>query len=317
MNESIDFPWGNVRRFNSYAEYFKKLFGGRVQKISVDAGFTCPNRDGSKGKGGCTFCDNNAFNPSYCQPKKTITQQIEEGIEFHRKRYRRAKNYLVYFQAYTNTYLPIASLEKLYREALGCEGVVGLVIGTRPDCINKEIIQLLQQLQLDAYIMLEFGVESVYNETLVRVNRGHDFAQSKQAIEMAAAAGLPCGGHFIFGLPGESREQMLESIEVINKLPLQTIKFHQLQIFKNTVMGKEFLADPGQFQLFDLDSYIDFIVEVTERLNPAFMIERFAGEVPPRYLESTAWNNVRYDNVLVLIENKLENMSTFQGKKYH
>lgn len=317
MNESNVYPWGNARRFNSYAEYFKKLFGGRVQKISVDAGFTCPNRDGSKGKGGCTFCDNDAFNPSYCQPKKTITQQIEEGIEFHRKRYRRAKNYLVYFQAYTNTYMPVESLEKLYNEALGCEGVVGLVIGTRPDCINEEIIKLFQKLQQNAYIMLEFGVESVYDETLLRVNRGHDFTQSKQAIEMASAAGLPCGGHFIFGLPGETRLQMLESIDVINRLPLQTIKFHQLQIFKNTVMAKEFLANPGQFQLFDLDSYIDFIVEVTERLNPTFKIERFAGEVPPRYLESTAWNNVRYDNVLVLIENKLENLNTFQGKKYH
>lgn len=318
MNESSAiYPWGNNRRFNSYAEYFKKLFGGRVQKISVDAGFTCPNRDGSKGKGGCTFCNNDAFNPSYCQPKKTIRQQIEEGIVFHRKRYRRAKNYLVYFQAYTNTYMPIASLETLYSEALSCEGVVGLVIGTRPDCINEQIIKLLQNLQQRAYIMLEFGVESIYDETLLRVNRGHDFAQSKQAIEMASAAGLPCGGHFIFGLPGETRLQMLESIDVINKLPLQTIKFHQLQIFKNTVMAKEYLDDSSQFQLFDLDSYIDFIVEVTERLNPVFKIERFAGEVPPRFLESTAWNNVRYDNVLVLIENKMENLNTFQGKKYH
>jgi radical SAM protein (TIGR01212 family) len=213
--------------------------------------------------------------------------------------------------------MPIASLETLYSEALSCEGVVGLVIGTRPDCINEEIIKLLQNLQQKAYIMLEFGVESIYDETLLRVNRGHDFAQSKQAIEMASAAGLPCGGHFIFGLPGETRLQMLESIDVINRLPLQTIKFHQLQIFKNTVMAKEYMDDSSQFQLFDLDSYIDFIVEVTERLNPVFKIERFAGEVPPRFLESTAWNNVRYDNVLVLIENKMENLNTFQGKKYH
>jgi len=317
MNEPTIYPWGNARRFNSYAEYFKKLFGSRVQKISVDAGFTCPNRDGSKGKDGCTFCNNDAFNPSYCQPQKSVTQQINEGIEFHRKRYRRAKNYLVYFQAYTNTYLPIALLENLYAEALGCDGVVGLVIGTRPDCINVDIIRLLQKLQQSAYIMLEFGVESVYDQTLVRVNRGHDFAQSVEAIEMASAAGLPCGGHFIFGLPGETRQQMLDSIEVINKLPLQTIKFHQLQIFKNTVMAKEFRDNPGHFELFNLEDYIDFIIKVTERLNPNFMIERFAGEVPPRYLESTVWDNVRYDTVLSRIENKMEKLDTFQGKKFY
>ncbi len=314
--EELVYPWGNTRRFNSYAEYFKKLFGGRVQKISVDAGFTCPNRDGSKGKGGCTFCSNDAFNPSYCHPQKSVKQQIEEGIEFHKKRYRRAKNYLVYFQAYTNTYLPIASLEKLYSEALSCEGVVGLVIGTRPDCINMEIIQLLKKLQQSAYIMLEFGVESVYNETLVRVNRGHDFEQSKEAIELATSFGIPCGGHFIFGLPHETRQQMLDSIAVINKLPLQSIKFHQLQIFVNTVMANEFKTEPASFQLFGMEEYIDFIVEVTERLNPAFMIERFAGEVPPRFLVSSAWSNVRYDNVLVQIENKLAFLNTFQGKKY-
>lgn len=314
--EELVYPWGNTRRFNSYAEYFKKLFGGRVQKISVDAGFTCPNRDGSKGKGGCTFCSNDAFNPSYCHPQKSVKQQIEEGIEFHKKRYRRAKNYLVYFQAYTNTYLPIASLEKLYSEALSCEGVVGLVIGTRPDCINMEIIQLLKKLQQSAYIMLEFGVESVYNETLVRVNRGHDFEQSKEAIELVTSFGIPCGGHFIFGLPHETRQQMLDSIAVINKLPLQSIKFHQLQIFVNTVMANEFKTEPASFQLFGMEEYIDFIVEVTERLNPAFMIERFAGEVPPRFLVSSAWSNVRYDNVLVQIENKLAFLNTFQGKKY-
>ncbi|NOU46232.1 MAG: TIGR01212 family radical SAM protein [Bacteroidales bacterium] len=317
MNETTIYPWGNARRFNSYAEYFKKLFGSRVQKISVNAGFTCPNRDGSKGKGGCTFCNNDAFNPSYCQPQKSVTQQINEGIEFHRKRYRRAKNYLVYFQAYTNTYLPIALLENLYAEALGCDGVVGLVIGTRPDCINDDIIRLLQKLQQSAYIMLEFGVESVYDHTLLRVNRGHDFAQSIEAIEMASAAGLPCGGHFIFGLPGETRQQMLDSIEVINKLPLQTIKFHQLQIFKNTAMAKEFRDNPGHFELFNLEDYIDFIIKVTERLNPNFMIERFAGEVPPRYLESTVWDNVRYDTVLSRIENKMEKLDTFQGKIFY
>ncbi|MFZ4463338.1 MAG: TIGR01212 family radical SAM protein [Bacteroidales bacterium] len=317
MNESVIYPWGNERRFNSYAEYFRKLFGARVQKISVDAGFTCPNRDGSKGRGGCTFCSNDAFNPSYCHPKKPVKQQIEEGIEFHQKRYRRAKNYLVYFQAYTNTYQPIGELEKLYREALSCQGVVGLVIGTRPDCINAEIIGLLKELQKSAYIMLEYGVESVYDETLLRVNRGHNFEDARLAIEMTAAAGISVGAHFIFGLPGESRQQMLDSVQIINQLPLTTIKFHQLQIFKDTAMAKEYQSQPENYQLFDLDSYIEFIVQVTERLNPSFMIERFAGEVPPRFLVSSAWQQLRYDQVLVKIEKKLSETNTFQGKRFH
>lgn len=308
------FPWGDNRRFNSYSSYFTREFGSRVQKISIDAGFSCPNRDGKISTGGCTFCRNDAFNPSYCHPEKSIRKQIEEGIEFHQRRYRRAKSYLAYFQAFSNTYKPLDELEKLYREALSVDGVIGLVIGTRPDCINEETLDMLKS--LDATVILEYGVESVYDQTLTRVNRGHDFATAKKAIELTHKYGFHCGGHFIFGLPGETREMMLNAADIISKLPLTTVKFHQLQIFKDTKMADEYLANPSDFHLFTLEDYIEFVIDFIERLNPGLVIERFAGEVPPRYLVSKPWLNLRYDQVLSLIEKRLEERNTYQGKKY-
>ncbi|KAF0129940.1 MAG: hypothetical protein FD155_2184 [Bacteroidetes bacterium] len=302
--------------YKSYSDYFKNIFGGRVQKISVDAGFTCPNRDGTKGMGGCTFCDNNAFNPSYCESKKSITQQIEEGIEFHRKRYRRAKQFLVYFQAYSNTYKPLNDLKPLYEEALSHPLVVGLVIGTRPDTIDQPKLDYLNELKANAYIMLEYGIESVYDATLQRVNRGHSFREASIAITMTHDAGIPCGGHFIFGLPGETREMMLDSAKIISELPLTTVKFHQLQIFKNTQMADEFKLQPQDFDLFSLGEYIDFIVDFCELLRPDIVIERFAGEVPPRYLVTPPWENLRYDVVLQMIEDRFVERDTFQGKKW-
>lgn len=308
------FPWGDNRRFNSYSSYFTREFGSRVQKISIDAGFSCPNRDGKISTGGCTFCRNDAFNPSYCHPEKSIRQQIDEGIEFHQRRYRRAKSYLAYFQAFSNTYKPLDELEKLYREALSVDGVIGLVIGTRPDCINEETLDMLKD--LNATIILEYGVESVYDQTLTRVNRGHDFATAKKAIELTHKYGFHCGGHFIIGLPGETREMMLNAADIISELPLTTVKFHQLQIFKDTKMADEYLANPSDFHLFTLDDYIEFVIDFIERLNPGLVIERFAGEVPPRYLVSKPWLNLRYDQVLSLIEKRLEERNTYQGKKY-
>ena len=315
------FPWGDNRRFNSYNSYFTREFGGRVQKISIDAGFSCPNRDGKISTGGCTFCRNDAFNPSYCRPEKSIRQQIEEGIEFHKRRYRRANSYLAYFQAFSNTYKPVDKLEKLYSEALSVEGVIGLVIGTRPDCITDDILQLLKHLSFrpkggTSSIILELGIESVYDQTLKRVNRGHDFATARNAIEMVHSYGFHCGGHFIFGLPGETRDMMLHTADIISKLPLTTVKFHQLQIFKDTKMADEYLANPADFHLFTLEDYIEFVIDFIERLNPNIVIERFAGEVPPRYLVSKPWLNLRYDQVLALIEKRLEERNTYQGKKF-
>ena len=305
-----------MRRFNSYSDYFKLVFGGRAQKISIDAGFTCPNRDGTISTGGCSFCNNNAFNPSYCRPEKSISQQIEEGIAFHRRRYRRAQTYLAYFQPYTNTHKPIHELRKIYGEALSHPLVSGIVVGTRPDCVNEEILNLLGEIKKTHYVMIEYGIESVYDETLRRVNRGHDFATAEKAVRTTAECGIPCGAHFILGLPGETPQMMLDGIDIISKLPLTTIKFHQLQIFKDTPMADDFRNHPSDYHLFDLQSYIDFIVHVIEKLNPRFVIERLAGEVPPRFLVSEPWMSLRYDQVLHLIEDKMEELDTFQGKKF-
>lgn len=302
------------RRFNSYNNYFKSLFGSRVQKLSIDAGFSCPNRDGKLSTGGCTFCSNEAFNPSYCRPEKSIRQQIEEGIEFHQRRYRRASQYLAYFQPYSNTYKPLEELKQTYQQALDVPSVVGIVIGTRPDLVDEPLLHHLNIIQQTHYVMLEYGVESVYDETLKHVNRGHDFATAERAIRMTADYGIPCGAHFIFGLPGETKAMMLDAANVISQLPLTTVKFHQLQIFKGTKMAEEYLKHPEAFHLFDLDEYIDFVIDFAERLNPDIVIERFAGEVPPRYLVSEPWMKLRYDEVLSRIEKRMEERDTWQGK---
>lgn len=310
----MEYPWKHNRRYNAYAPYFKNLFGERVQKISVDAGFTCPNRDGSKGRGGCTYCNNDAFNPSYCDPNKSITQQVEEGIGFHKVRYRRAKNYLVYFQPYSNTYAPLDHLKNLYETALSYPEVAGLVIGTRPDCVDREKLQYLGELSKNHYITIEYGLESVYNETLKRINRQHTHEESIEAIRLSKECGLNVGAHFIFGLPGESRQMMLESVKEISSLPLNSVKFHQLQIVEGTAMAKDYTNNPADYDLFSFEDYVDFIIRFTERLNPAFIIERFAGEVPPRYLAGPGWGLIRNDQINVAIEKELERRDTWQGK---
>jgi radical SAM protein (TIGR01212 family) len=310
------YPWGYHRRFNSYAEYFKKEFGGRVQKLAIDAGFTCPNRDGSKGLGGCSYCDNDAFNPSYCTPEKSVAVQIGEGIEFHSKRYRRASRYLAYFQPYSNTYAPLEKLKEFYSQALAFPEIAGLVIGTRPDCMDEEKMAYFRELSDSHYIMLEFGIESCYDHTLERINRKHTFAETVSALELASQFGIKTGGHIIFGLPGESKDEMMKEAQILSALPLNNIKFHQLQIIKNTRMAEEFRKKPEDFTGFSLDEYIGFIITFIEKLNPSFVIERFAGEVPPRFLEGPGWGLVRNDQVLVKIEKKMEEMDTWQGKLF-
>jgi uncharacterized protein len=308
--------WGGKRRFNSYPEYMKKMLGGRVQKLTLDAGFTCPNRDGTKGSGGCTFCLNDAFNPSYCTPGKSITQQISEGIAFHAKRYRRADKYLAYFQAFSNTYAPPDVLEERYHEALSCEGVIGLVIGTRPDCMDAETLTLLSRLSEKFHIAVEYGIESVYNKTLARINRGHSFEDTVDAVNKTATGNIQVGGHMIFGLPGESRHEMLQSAAIISELPLDSIKFHQLQIFKGTAMEQEFSTKPGEFCQFSEAEYLEFMTEYIELLNPRIVVERIAGETPPRYAVLEPWGP-RYDQILVKFEKLLEEKDTWQGRLWN
>jgi radical SAM protein (TIGR01212 family) len=310
------YPWNHSRRFNSYAEYIKKRFGGRVQKVSVDAGFTCPNRDGKIGTGGCTYCDNNGFNPSYCDPQKSITQQIKEGIEFHSLRYRRAKQFLVYFQPFSNTYAPIKVLKEKYEEALSFPGVAGLVIGTRPDCIDDEKLNYLAFLAKRWYIQVEYGVETHNDETLKRINRGHDSSIAEDVIRKTHELGVSTGAHYIFGLPGESIDEMFHTGEVISRLHLDTVKFHQLQIVKGTKIEQEFIKDSSTFHIFTLEDYIDFIIRFIERLNPAIVIERLTSEMPPRFLTGTNMGIIRYDEVLRRIEEELKKRNSRQGLFY-
>ena len=304
-------------RFNDYSTHLSAKFGGRVQKLAINAGFTCPNRDGSIATGGCTFCVNEAFNPSYCLPSKSIMQQITEGIEFHKNRYRRAIGYLAYFQAFSNTYGDFEHLKACYTEALNHPEVIGLIIGTRPDCINDEVLLFLSELQKTKYVIIEYGVESCFEETLIKINRGHTFQQAKDAIIKTNEFNIPCGAHFIFGLPDETPLQMLQYADFISELPLTTVKFHQLQIFKNTKIEEEYNQNPNRFKLFELNEYIDFIITFVERLNPNIIIERFAGEAPPKYLAVSMWGYIRYDQVLNAIRKQMEIRDTWQGKFYN
>jgi uncharacterized protein len=308
------YSWGHERRFNAYSNYFRKMYGSRVQKLSIDAGFTCPNRDGSKGRGGCTYCNNNAFNPSYCQPEKTITKQIEEGIEFHRWRYNKANTYMAYFQAYSNTYDSLSRLKELYTEALSYPGVIGLIIGTRPDCIDSEKLEYLKELSEKHYVSVEYGIESCYNKTLDRINRGHTYEEAEDMIRKTAESGITTGAHFIFGLPGESREEMLQEAGIISKLPLTTVKFHQLQIVKGTLMEKEFENNPNDFEFFTLEEYLDFFIRFLERLTPDVVVERFTGEAPPRFLAGNSWGKKRSDQIVNMVEKKLTELDTWQGR---
>lgn len=310
------YSWGHDRRFNAYSNYFIKEFGERIQKVSIDAGFTCPNRDGTLGEGGCTYCNNKAFNPSYCIPSKSISQQIREGIEFHKKRYRRAKKYFAYFQAYSNTHASLDTLKKVYDEALAVPGIIGVVIGTRPDCVNKEKLDYLGELSQKAFVLIEYGIESCFNSTLERINRKHTFEQSEEAIIETVKRKIKVGAHLIFGLPGESREQMLAEAGILSRLPLNNVKFRQLQIIQGTEMAREYNQNPENFTLFSWNEYLDFFIEFLERLNPAFVVERFTGEAPPDWIVGPRWFMKRTDQILVLFEERLKELDSWQGKKY-
>ena len=305
-----------VGRYNSYIGYFKKTYGERLQKVVVDAGFTCPNRDGLAGTGGCTYCDNAAFHPGYSTAGIPIHEQIDEGIKFHRVRYRKAEKFLAYFQPYSNTYAPLERLREVYEEALSHPLVAGIVIGTRPDCVDEDKLDYLASLAREHVVVIEYGIESVYDRTLQRINRGHSFEDAVRAVEMTAARGLTQGAHFIFGLPGETVGDMLGYAPIINKLPLQSVKFHQLQIVRGTAMEKEFAARPSDFVTFSLDEYLDFIADLLERLRPDLYIERFAGEVPPRFVNSTPWGLLRNTELIRLLEQRLEQRNTFQGRLF-
>ena len=321
------FPDG--KRYNTFVGYYKRVYGERLQKLVIDAGFTCPNRDGTVGYGGCSFCDNAAFHPSYSTAGKSIAAQIDEGIEFHQVRYRNTRHYLAYFQSYSNTYAPLSRLKELYLEALSHPHIVGIVIGTRPDCIDEEKLDWLAELKAgralpdwhrDGFgspvVKVEYGIESCYDATLLRVGRGHDVAAAERAVRFSAERGLDPGAHFILGLPGESRSMLVDQCSFISSLPLHSVKFHQLQLVKGTRIEKEYAAVPDDFLRLDLPEYLDLVVDILERLRPDLYIERVAGEVPPRFVKETQWGLIRNFQILHLLDDRLSARNTWQGRLF-
>jgi len=275
------------------------------QKLVVDAGFTCPH-------GRCTFCDNAAFHPAYSVPSKSITQQIDEGIAFHAARGRSHGPYLAYFQSFSNTFAPLDRLKEVYGEALAHPAVEGIVIGTRPDCVDAEKLDYIASL---GCARMEYGIESTRDETLRRVHRGHDFACVERAVRETAARGIPVCGHFILGLPGETPETLLEEVAHINALPLDTVKFHQLQILKGTPMAEEFAARPEDFVRWTPDGYIDLLSDILERLRPDIAVGRLAASVPPRYLAVPGWG-VKAAELSSRLDARLRERDTWQGKLF-
>lgn len=272
--------------YKDYSHWIREQFPFRVQKISVDAAFSCPNRDGRLSLGGCTFCDNKTFNPSYCDRGKSITQQLEEGKAFFAKKYPEMK-YLAYFQAYSNTYAPLEELKRKYEEALAVDDVVGLVIGTRPDCVSDEALDYLQQLNQRTFLIVEYGIESANDNTLRRINRGHTFDCSRQAIIKAHQRGIITCGHIILGLPGEDEEEMLHQASTISQLPLDILKLHQLQIIKGTHLAKEYEAHP--FHVFSAEEYVNLVIRYVSQLRNDLVLERFVSQSPPNMVIAPKW----------------------------
>lgn len=307
----MNFPKGKKYHQFSYME----RYGMRLQRLVLNAGFSCPNRDGTLSSGGCTFCDNAAFHPCYTAGK-SISEQLDEGIRFHSGRRSSGERYLAYFQAFSNTYAPLELLQERYSEALSHPMVAGLVIGTRPDCVDEEKLDYIASLQEQGKIVeLEYGIESVYDHTLQRVNRGHDFATACKAIKESAARGIDCGAHLILGLPGESLEMLLAVSDKLNALPVSSVKFHQLQIIKGTAMEREFKEKPEDFLRLDACGYIELLTDIIERLRPDIAVARIASSVPPRFTDAP-WGLLKHDELMRMLEESFEKRGSHQGIYY-
>lgn len=301
-------------RYNDYGSFLQQHFAGKVQKISINGGFTCPNRDGTVGRGGCTFCNNQTFNPDYCRSELSVTEQLQEGIRFFARKYPTMR-YLAYFQAYTSTYDNIDRLIARYEEALSVEGVVGIIIGTRPDCMPPALLDYLAQLAQRTFVTVEYGVESTIDTTLQRINRGHDYASAVEAITRTAQAGIITGAHLILGLPGESRNDMLSHATRLSQLPLHTIKLHQLQLIRGTVMGNEYEIHPQQFDIPDIDTYIDLAIDFTELLRPDIVIERFVSQSPAELLLAPHWGVKNHEFTARLLR-RMRERDAYQGSRW-
>ena len=299
----------NTPYYYDYGTWIRSRFPFRVQKISVDAGFTCPNRDGRLSTGGCIYCDNRTFNPSYCQRQDSITRQLEAGKQFFARKYPEMK-YLAYFQAYTNTYATIDRLRQLYEEALQVEDVVGIVIGTRPDCVSDALLDYLEDLNQRCFLIVEYGVESANDVTLRRINRGHTFVQSRLAIEKTHQRGILTGAHIILGLPGEDAAENLRQASVISALPIDILKIHQMQIIRGTRLADEFEQKP--FHIYSIDEYIRLIAHYIQRLRKDLILERFVSQSPKEMLIAPHWG-LKNHEFTDLLNNYLKAHDIHQG----
>lgn len=306
MNYSVSMP------YNDYGTWLRQRFPYKVQKISVDAGFTCPNRDGRLGTGGCIYCNNDSFNPSYCQREKSVKQQLVEGKEFFRRKYPEMR-YMAYFQAFTNTYSTLDHLKSLYEEALDVEDVVGLVIGTRPDCIDDTLLDYLTQLARQTMVTLEYGIETANDDTLRLIRRGHDFQCVRDAVERTKGRGIVIGGHVILGLPGEDAEESVRQATIMSELGLDVLKIHQMQIIRGTRLAQMYAENP--FHLYSPEEYSELIVRYLEHLSEDMVVERFASQSPKEMLIAPKWGLKNYE-LTNLIVNKMKREGRRQGSLF-
>lgn len=304
----------NTESYVNYNLLLKRQFSERIQKISVNAGFTCPNRDGRLGFGGCTYCNNQTFLPDYCQPTKSIDKQIEKGIRFFHHKYK-AQLYFAYFQSFTNTYSDFENLTTIYEQALAHPKVAGLVIGTRPDCVNEKLLDYFQMLAKKYYIMIEYGIESTDNQTLAFINRGHDYSCAEEAIKNTAARGINVAAHLILGLPTESYDKILSHAVRISELPLTALKLHQLQIVKGTKMAQQFAENPELFHLYSLDEYIDLCIDFIQLTSRKIAIERFISQSPKELLIAPNWGGVKNFEFNVKLLKRMQQREARQGEK--
>lgn len=305
----------HLKPYKDFGDFLQTVFPFKVQKISVNAGFTCPNRDGTKGWGGCTYCNNQTFSPSYAAPQKSVAEQLADGVRFFSRKYPQMK-YIAYFQSYTNTYDALDNLLGKYNEALNYPDVAGLMIATRPDCMPDELLYELEKISRSSFLLIEYGIESTCNETLERINRGHTYEEAVETIQRTALRKIPCGAHLILGLPGESREMILSHADKISQLPLTTVKLHQLQLIRHTRMSHQWEEHPELFSLYTVDEYIELCIDFLERLNPAFFLERFVSQSPAELLLAPAWG-LKNHEFTAKINKRIRERGSWQGRLTH
>ncbi len=301
------------RPYNDYYNYLKSRFKAVTYKVSVDGGFTCPNIDGTVAEGGCTYCNNRSFVPKYLDRRKSITEQIGQGVDSQRMRYG-AERFLAYFQAYSNTYAEVEKLEQCYAEALEHPEIDGLVLGTRADCLQEPVVALLESLSVRHYVAVEVGIESVYDTTLKRINRGHDFSAVTEAMSRLSGRGIHIGAHLIFGFPGENRAHWLNTAQVVSELPVDYLKLHQLQVLKGTVLAREYYDTP--FRTFTFDDWVELVSDFLELLRSDIAIARMSGSAPPHMLIAPQWGRKKHPEVKQQVMNTLLARGTSQGVRH-